>query len=446
MQTKFRFNKKSIEQIPRPNNRLRVYDSNVEGLILDLLPSGNKTFRVYKKISGQNKPVSVTLGKFPSLSIESARKQALKVLNELSQGVNPNEQNRAKRLADKTLLEVFEDYIRFKELSRTTLRGYQSVVDLYLVAYRNKPLRALTEDVIKKEHRRITESSPAQADLAMRVVRALFNFARYEYRGVNNEFIYEHNPVGILSHQKAWNKVGRKNTRISRGQLPEWFDSLETVRQSGSDFAVSVCDLAEMAILTGLRRGELVNLTWNRVNLKEATYYIDTTKNGDPLELPLSNHLAKLLKRRHKNRGDSFYVFSSNRGGGQVIEPKKVLAQIQQLSGITFTLHDLRRTFTTTAESLGLGTYTIKRLLNHRTRRDDVTAGYMVLTPEELREPAQKIENTILSQAGIIILGSDVDSTLSDLLTGMSEAEKRKLIFDLSEHRNLVSKGVAADE
>lgn len=435
MQTKFRFNKKSIDLLPIPEKRQRVHDETVDGLILDLYPSGTKTFRIYKKIKGINKPVSVTLGKYPAISIENARKQGLVALNNLSQGVNPNERDRALRLAEKTLLEVFEDYVHFKELSSTTLRGYQSVVDVYLVAYQNRPIRALTEDIIKKEHRRITESSPAQADMTMRVVRALFNFARYEYRGVNNEFIYEHNPVGILSHQKAWNKVGRKNTRISRGQLPEWFDSLETIRQSGSGFAVSVCDLAEMAILTGLRRGELVNLTWNRVNLKEATYYIDTTKNGDPLELPLSNHLAKLLKRRHKNRGDSFYVFSSNRGGGRVIEPKKVLAQIQQLSGITFTLHDLRRTFTTTAESLGLGTYTIKRLLNHRTRRDDVTAGYMVLTPEELREPAQKIEDAILTQAGVLQPEFGVDQTLLELVTGMSEVEKRELIFALSKQK-----------
>lgn len=45
--------------------------------------------------------------------------------------------------------------------------------------------------------------------------------------------------------------------------------------------------------------------------------------------------------------------------------------------------------------------YTIKRLLNHKTKRDDVTAGYTVLTPKELKEPAQAIEDEILIQAGM---------------------------------------------
>ncbi|MCI2283032.1 hypothetical protein L3081_05995 [Colwellia sp. MSW7] len=34
----------------------------------------------------------------------------------------------------------------------------------------------------------------------MRVMRAIFNFAKYEYRGNENEIIYKDNPVKILSH------------------------------------------------------------------------------------------------------------------------------------------------------------------------------------------------------------------------------------------------------
>jgi hypothetical protein len=64
-------------------------------------------------------------------------------------------------------------------------------------------------------------------------------------------------------------------------------------------------------------------------------------------------------------------------------------------------LHDLRITFTTTAEALNVGTYIIKRLLNHIAKRDDVTAGYTVLTHQELREPAQAIEDEFLIQAGL---------------------------------------------
>lgn len=435
MQTKFRFNKTTIDQISTPDKRLRLRDTGVEGLVLELSPSGTRTFRVYKKIKGQSSPVTVTLGKYPGLSIENARKQAIDALNRISGGVNPNEVERAKRQGEMTLRQVYEDYIALKTLTDSTRTGYKRIIETYLTAYQNKPLNRFTEELVKKEHRRITAASPAQADLVMRFLRALFNFARYEYRGLDNAFLFEQNPVQILSHQKLWNKVARKHTRLTQGQLPAWFDGLETVRQQGGIFAVSVCDMVEMALLTGLRRNELLSLTWSHINLKERTYYLTTTKNGDPLELPISDHLYQLLKRRQAERDDSVYVFNAPNQYGQIKEPKKVLALIVEQSGITFTLHDLRRTFTTTAEALNVGSYSIKRLLNHRTRRDDVTAGYMVLTPEELRDPAQRIEDAILVQAGVKVPKAGVDKTLEGLLRGLSEEEKRALIFSLSEKK-----------
>jgi integrase len=63
------------------------------------------------------------------------------------------------------------------------------------------------------------------------------------------------------------------------------------------------------------------------------------------------------------------------------------------------TLHDLRRTFITVAEGMDISTYTLKRLLNHKDRRD-VTAGYIVLNVERLREPMQRIATFILRAAG----------------------------------------------
>lgn len=441
MQVKFRFNKTTIEQIPTPEKRMRLRDTGTEGLVLELAPSGSRTFRVYKKIKGQTSPVTVTLGKYPGMSIENARKKAMEALNEISGGVNPNEVLRAKRQADMTLRQVYGDYTAHKKLTDSTRTGYKRIIETYLKAHQNKPLNRLTEEVVKKEHRRITEASPAQADLVMRFLRALFNFAHYEYRGQNNAFLFEHNPVQILSHQKLWNKVARKHTRLTKGQLPAWFDGLETVRQQGDLFAVSVCDMVEMALLTGLRRNELLSLSWSHVNLKERTYYLSTTKNGDPLELPISDHLYQILKRRYASRDDSKFVFNAPNQYGQIKEPKKVLAKIAEQSGISFTLHDLRRTFTTTAEAVNVGGYSIKRLLNHRTRRDDVTAGYMVLTPEELREPAQKIEDAILAQAGIKMAEQGLDKTLTNLLRGLTEKEKRTLVFQLADKAQSVAKG-----
>jgi hypothetical protein len=197
---KFRFTKKRLEAIPKPNSRTRYYDDAVEGLIIDVTPNHVISFRVYKWLASENKPVTITLGKFPSMTIEQARAQSKKHLLQISDGKNPIKEKQIKLQENYTLDFVFDDYLEKRSLQKSTVRGYQQVINYYFKDYREKPLKSLDEAVIKKIHSVVSITSKAQADLAMRVMRALFNFAKYEYRGNENEMIYNDNPVKILSH------------------------------------------------------------------------------------------------------------------------------------------------------------------------------------------------------------------------------------------------------
>ena len=52
--------------------------------------------------------------------------------------------------------------------------------------------------------------------------------------------------------------------------------------------------------------------------------------------------------------------------------------------------HDLRRTYTTIAESTDISPLALKALVNHAIGTD-VTAGYVLMVTERLREPAQRV-------------------------------------------------------
>jgi integrase len=403
----------------------------VPGLIIDITPNATRTFRVYKKIKGKSSPITVTLGKYPSLSIEQARNLATETIGRMSTGVNPNEVARSQRKSQITLQQAFDDYVNSRQLAEITVRDYKANIQNYLEKYLSKPLFDFTEDIVKREHQRVTKFSPSQADAIMRVVRAVFNFAKYEYRGIDNSFIFAMNPVEILSHHRLWNNVGRRNTRINVGQLPDWFKGLQSVREAGDHFTVAVCDLTEMALLTGLRKSELLGLRWEQVNFVEKTYFLSKTKNGEPLELPISRRVLEILRQRVNLSDPLGYVFNADNAYGVIREPKKAIAKIRAATSIDFSLHDLRRTFTTTAESINIGQYMIKRLLNHKSRRDDVTAGYVVLTPEELREPAQRIEDKILEQAGLLENTGKIDNELINALAELSDEKKKELIEKL---------------
>ena len=76
------------------------------------------------------------------------------------------------------------------------------------------------------------------------------------------------------------------------------------------------------------------------------------------------------------------------------------LDRVTKQSGVTFSVHDLRRTFTTVADTLDVPHYALKRLLNH-SMAADVTAGYIVSDVERLRGPMEKITNYFLKAGGL---------------------------------------------
>jgi len=55
---------------------------------------------------------------------------------------------------------------------------------------------------------------------------------------------------------------------------------------------------------------------------------------------------------------------------GHIVKPRKAMLNLIELSDIEFTIHDLRRTFITTAESLDILVYALKRLFNHKMNND----------------------------------------------------------------------------
>ena len=139
------------------------------------------------------------------------------------------------------------------------------------------------------------------------------------------------------------------------------------------------------------------------MSLRGAIFTVYDTKNSLPLELPITKHIDELF-RKQKGRIPSEFVFAAENEYGQVREPKKVVAKVKALSETHCDFHDLRRTFATTEEHLDVGSYKLKRLMNHSTGRDDVTAGYIILTAETLRQSAEKIQNYLNSR----MIGSNV--------------------------------------
>ena len=233
----------------------------------------------------------------------------------------------------------------------------------------------------------------AYANLAMRVLRALFNFAAGQYEDSQGKSLIPENPVKRLSQTRAWYRIERRQTFIKSHELAIWYEALDQLQNK------TLRDYLLLILLTGLRRQEAATLKWEQVDLVGKTLTILDTKNHDSHTLPLSDYLYELLQLRNQHKTNA-YVFPGTGSAGHIVEPRKQMAKVTQLSDIAFTVHDLRRTFITIAESLDIPAYALKRLLNHR-MTNDVTAGYIVADVERLRKPMQLITDFILKSMSV---------------------------------------------
>ncbi len=382
-----RLTRRAIDAIPFPDNGQVFYrDTLLSGFGLRV---GKQSKVYFAEGQVQRQTCRVTIGRADVFAPEIARKKALGLLGEMAEGRNPNAEKKQQVETKVTLADAFDSFFAARpHLSPHTVLNYTRTAKLYLKAWRKKPINSITRQMVLKRHQELsTEVGKTTANNVMRHLRSVYNFAA----ATHAEF--PPNPVQILTQARAWHREQRRQTVVTAQDLPMWWKAVMAEPDYARDFLL-------MALFTGMRRGELMALRWENVDLAARTLHLPKTKNGDPLNLPLSSFLVDLLNERSRQAGESPFVFPGPGKQGHLMETKKFLLRVSAGSGVNFTLHDLRRTFITIAESLDVPYYALKRLLNHRAN-GDVTGGYIVVNAERLRGPVEQVAARILELADV---------------------------------------------
>ena len=403
---RFNFTKNKIGALPKAEkgHMDMYYDSKVIGLSIRVTATGVKSFRVRKRVDG--KYVPKTLGRFPEMTIEQARIDAMKTLNQFSSGIDPNKEARNNKVKGMTLLEVMNDYAHHKKnhIKDKTIRDYQILFDKYLFEWSSNELVGISRSMVEKKHRIIGKKSIYRANATMRLLRALFNFAIGEYEDSNSRPIIQYNPVQKISHKKAWFREKVRKNVIEPNDLKSWFEAVLNLPNSKANVtnknsSETVKDYILMLLFTGLRPGEAINLTWDNIDFNNNLLNIKYTKNHEDHTLPLTNFIIDVLKRR-KSESLGIAVFPGYNPNKPLVNPNKQVKKVIEDSGVQFLLHDLRRTFATYADSLQIQHSTIKRLINHK-ETDVTSVHYIQPSIETLRKPMQKITDYILETANV---------------------------------------------
>ncbi len=377
---------------PDPSGRQRLHwDTALTGF--GILVSGKtnaKTYVVQREVNGRSR--RVTIAPANVLSLEEARERARLVLADMYNGVDPRAKRQALKANATTLQEALEAYLATsKKLRERTRIDYRKFVELYLEAWLEKPIREITPEMVKARHEAIKQevedrknsamaTGNSAANMAMRVLRAVWNHAA-------DGMPLPDNPVRL---RRGWYPEPRRETIVKMSDLAAFYQAAIALPNTVQR------DYLLLILFTGLRLSEAAALRWDEIDLAERIIRVpaNRTKAGRKLDLPMSDFLHGLFVARRAVGSRGHWVFPANSESGHIAHPRFALRQVEKETGIKSTVHDLRRTYITVAESCDIPVYALKALVNH-TMGSDVTAGYIIASAERLREPQQKVTDKL---------------------------------------------------
>lgn len=381
--------RRAIDALKPPASGYSLFwDTEVPTFGLRLTAAGARSYIVQLYLAGKYR--RMTIAKYHALTPEQARSQARAILGDKARGKDPVAERARAKATSATLGDAFAAYLE----ARKALKD-RTIADMRIamedLGWDKRQIASLTADQVQRRHAELGKRSEARANLTMRYLRAILNFAAEKYRDAKGLSVLPANPVTHLSKVKGWYRVERRRTVLKEHELEAWMGAVTKLANTEAR------DYFMLVLLTGLRRSEAFGLRWNDVDLKGGTLTVPDPKNRRPLTLPLSDYLIELLKARKKESVGA-YVFQTERG--RLHNLRYAMAEVEKEAEVTFCIHDLRRTFATTADRLDVPAYALKALLNHSSGAD-VTAGYVVTDIERLRKPMQRITDYFLAAGGI---------------------------------------------
>lgn len=369
-----KFTKTSVEglALPTAGKRLLVWDSELSGFGLRVTPSG-KMYIAQARVNGMTRRVSI--GRHGTITLHEARRRAQQVLAAMLDGKDPVVEKRREAAYSVTLRELADAYIRdHRDLKASSIADIRKHINRAFAPWRDRPIVEITREKVAVRFRELSDKGGAQANQALRILRALLNYARATYRPGGNPILIE-NPVDVLSQTKVWNRVQPRSGRIPLDKVGGAWNLLDTLRTDEWLMVVerTAADIVMFLILTGARWSEAAQLTWDRVDLERKTWHLPDPKNRRPLTLPLSDAAVAILEARKQEAG---FVFPSWASAGHLTGAGGVLKKLSAAIGVPITAHDLRRTFRSIAAECRVEFWRTKLLMGHRLSGDVTLDAY----------------------------------------------------------------------
>lgn len=277
----------------------------------------------------------------------------------------------AKYFPERVILETTfkEASDKYWTLHGSTTKGAAKtkyILDTLKQRFGSKRLdKITTADIQTYYNEKVLNSSPSTANRHFTVIRAIFNRAI---------------ALDIFKGQNPCNRVLRKKENPARTNFLDKEQINNLLEKSPSN----IKPILQCALMTGMRRGEILNLTWNDVDLKNGIIYIRDSKSGKSREIMMIPALIEVFKNLPKTQGKIFNIKTE-------CLRKRYNKLLKALEIKDFCFHSLRHTFASQFMMNGGDLAILKNILGHSTM--DLTLRYSHFAPDHIKKTLNVINN-----------------------------------------------------
>jgi integrase len=416
-----RLSKRTVDSLrpgPRP---YIVFDEDLTGFGLRVMPSGTKTWIVeYRPGAGGRKVYTrrMKIDLASRVTPEQARTQAREVLARVRLGEDPAGKRATSRETPTlaTFAEQFlEEYAITPNIKQTTSRLYTgNLRKLIVPALGSLKIDTVTGADIARLHRKLGKTTPTAANNMLVTLSSLYCYAA-EVGLVVKGFNPARNAV-------TRHKTGKKERFLTSEEMKRLADTLSDVEQKGLEWKLTadldpsrakhrakpetqkievspfVIAAIRLLLLTGCRLGEILNLRWSEVDLEHGVLNLADSKTGKKsviLNGPAITIISELPRI-------GAHVIAGQDPSKPRVSITRQWYRIRELSGLDgsdgkppFRLHDFRHNFASIGVGAGMGLPIIGKLLGHA--QSATTQRYAHLDTDPLRRAANAIGATIVS-------------------------------------------------
>ncbi len=373
----FKFTEERLRTISIPATGKREYynDTTEKGLRLAVSGTGVKSFQFQRWSPEKQRPVIVTLGKWPDLPLNSARDKANAMRQEISKGNDPQAEKKEKR-DTLTVAELLDRYITEHSIPhKRSAKDDQAMIRLHLKpTFGTRRVNELTPEAVRSWHNGLTKTmKPASSNRHLALLRSVYNVMLPDLP----------NPCRGVKMFKEYSR----DRFLQPEELESFFLAIENERATGNP---DIADYLLLSIFSGARRSNVLAMQWNDVDFSREQWRIagEDSKNKSIMLVPLVGEVLEILTRRRLT-ASSVFVFPSHGKTGHMVEPKKGWDRIKKTAGLAdVRLHDLRRTMGSYQTISGASTAIVGKTLGHKNPAS--TAVYARMTLDPVREAMEK--------------------------------------------------------